>query len=127
MEMFIHSINWVEIPVLDFKRAKNFYSKIFDYDMPEMQMGPLLMGFLLFDQAKQGIGAAIVHGQGYVPSKDGMKVYLNAGNDLNVVLNRVKEAGGRVVMEKTLINSDLGYIAAFEDTEGSQLMLHSLN
>jgi predicted enzyme related to lactoylglutathione lyase len=43
------------------------------------------------------------------------------------VLNRVKDAGGKVVMEKTLINSDLGYIAGFEDTEGNQLLVHSLN
>ena len=47
MEMLLNSVNWVEIPVTDFDRAKKFYSVIYDYEMPEMQMGPNRMGFCL--------------------------------------------------------------------------------
>jgi len=59
-----NAINWIEIPVSDFERAKKFYSAIFDFEMPEMQMGPQLMGFLLYDQPGGGIGGAIVKGEG---------------------------------------------------------------
>lgn len=120
-----HSVNWVEIPVADFDRAKKFYSAIYDFEMPEMMMGPNRMGFLLFDQQGGGIGAAIVKGESYVTSKDGMKVYLNAGQDLNNMLSRVDEAGGKVIMEKFLIAPELGYVGGFEDTEGNVLWLHS--
>jgi len=77
MEMQKNAINWFEIPVSDFGRAKLFYSTIYDYEMPEMMMGPQQMGFLLFDQPGGGIGGAIVKGEGYVPSNLGAKVYLN--------------------------------------------------
>lgn len=78
MEINLHAINWFEIPVLDFERAKRFYSTIYDYEMPEMQMGPNHMGFLLFDQQNQGIRGAIVKGEGYVPTTLGAKIYLSA-------------------------------------------------
>ena len=122
--MLLNAISWVEIPVADFDRAKKFYSRIFDYDMPEIQMNNR-MGFLLFDQAAGGIGAAIVQGPGYLPGPGGAKVYLNAGKDLNTVLKRIPDAGGKVLLEKMPVSAELGFIAMFEDTEGNYLMLHS--
>jgi len=88
-------------------------------------MGPQQMGFLLFDQPGGGIGGAIVKGEGYVPSNLGAKVYLNAGTDLNVVLNKVENAGGRIVTPKMQITPELGHFAIFEDTEGNLISLHS--
>lgn len=124
--MLKDAINWVEIPVSDFDRAKTFYSSIYDYEMPEMQMGPQRMGFLLYDQQGGGIGGAIVYGEGYVPSSLGAKIYLNAGSDLDTVLNRVEAAGGKVIMPKTLITPELGNFGMFEDTEGNHVSLHSM-
>lgn len=126
--MMHHAVNWFEIPVIDFERAKKFYSAIYDYEMPEMPMGPVHMGFLLHDQDNGGIGGAIVKGETYEPNKSGVKVYLNAGNDLSVVLNRVEAAGGKVVMPKMPIgDGSMGHIAMFEDTEGNHISLHSMN
>jgi predicted enzyme related to lactoylglutathione lyase len=124
MEMTTHSIDWFEIAVIDFARAKAFYSKIFDFDMPEMQMGPNLMGFLLFEMGK-GIGGAIVKGEGYVPSTMGSLVYLNAGKDLSVVLSRIAPAGGKLLVPKTQISPEHGYFALFLDSEGNRVGLHS--
>jgi predicted enzyme related to lactoylglutathione lyase len=126
MEMPTHAINWVEIPVTDFDRAKAFFSRIFDYEMPESTMNQSRMGFLLYDMQNRGIGGAIVHGAGYEPSQTGPKIYLNGGADLNTVLNRVESAGGKVVRPKTQITPELGYFAIFSDTEGNQLCLHSM-
>lgn len=125
MEMLNNAINWFEIPVNDFKRAKKFYSTIYDFEMPEMAMGETMMGFLLYDQNGGGIGGAIVHGLNHVPSKDGAKVYLNGGSDLNIVLQRVEGAGGKIVLQKTQITPEYGYFATFEDSEGNHVCLHS--
>jgi uncharacterized protein len=38
----------------------------------------------------------------------------------------VKAAGGKVVLQKTLITPDLGYFAFFTDTEGNKVGLHSM-
>lgn len=122
-----NAINWIEIPVTDFERAKAFYSAIYDYQMPDMPMGPVRMGFLLYDQQNGGIGGAIVQGQGYEPTSTGVKVYLNGGADLSTVLNRVEAAGGKIIIPKTEITPELGFFATFEDTEGNQISLHSMS
>ncbi len=126
MEKMTNSINWFEIPVLNFDRAKEFYSRIYDYEMHEMMMGSLRMGFLPMDTESQGVGGAIVQGDGFVPTALGTKVYLNGGNDLLTVLNRVIAAGGEIILQKTKINDEIGYYAVFEDTEGNHISLHSM-
>jgi hypothetical protein len=126
MEKMTNSINWFEIPVLNFERAKEFYSRIYDYEMHEMMMGPLRMGFLPMDPDSQGVGGAIVQGDGFVPTALGTKVYLNGGKDLLTVLNRVIAAGGEIITPKTLITEEIGYYAVFEDTEGNHISLHSM-
>lgn len=124
MEMTTHALGWFEIPVSDFDRAKRFYSAIFDFEMPEMTMGPCRMGFLLHEQG-QGVGGAIVAGEGYVPSQAGSLVYLAGGADLSVVLGRVAGAGGTVLVPKTPITPEYGFFAYFLDTEGNKVGLHS--
>ncbi len=123
--MIKSAINWFEIPVLDFGRAKAFYSGIFDYEMPANQMGPNMLGFFLHEQGS-GIGGAIIQGEGYVPSQEGTLVYLNGGDDLRVVLDRVEAAGGKVVLGKTEITPEIGFYALFIDTEGNRVALHSM-
>lgn len=63
MEITRNALNWFEVPVIDFDRAKKFYSAIFDFEMPEIQMGPNRLGFFLHEQG-QGVGGAIVQGPG---------------------------------------------------------------
>lgn len=125
MEMLDNAITWFEIPVTDFERAKKFYSTIYDFDMPEAQVGPVRMGFLLYEQQPQRVGGAICFGNGYTPSSQGTLPYLNGGSDLNIVLERIEKAGGKVVISKTFIAPEHGYFARFVDTEGNLVALHS--
>jgi len=127
MEKMTNSINWFEIPVLNFDRAKEFYSRIYNYEMTETTMNSLRMGFLPMDRDAKGVGGAIVQGNDFIPTSLGVKVYLNAGKDLMDVLNRVIAAGGEIIVHKTKINDELGYYAEFEDTEGNHISLHSQN
>ncbi len=119
-----HAANWFEIPVTDFDRARSFYSRIFDFDMPHQEMGGALMGFLPFEMGK-GVGGAIIQAGAMQPSRDGPRIYLNGGDDLQPILDRVEAAGGKVDTPKTLITEDIGYYAVFEDTEGNRVALHS--
>ena len=123
--MLDNAITWFEIPVTDFERAKKFYSTIYDFDMPEAQVGPVRMGFLLYEQQPQRVGGAICFGQGYTPSSQGTLPYLNGGSDLNIVLDRIEKAGGKVVIPKTFIAPEHGHFARFIDTEGNLVALHS--
>ena len=126
MEELKSAINWFEIPAKDFDRAVRFYSDIYAFDMPTRDMGHIKMGFFQHQQGA-GIGGSVVSGEGYVPSVDGSKIYLNAGVDLSTVLDRVTDAGGTIVMGKTQIAPEIGYFAIIDDTEGNRIYLHSMN
>lgn len=115
-------VSWFEIPVLDLKRAVDFYNQIYDFSMEVVDSNAYSMAFFPVDE---GIGGSLVKGQGCIPSETGPLLYLNGGNDLTAIINRVENAGGRVVMHKTLISDDAGYFAIFIDTEGNKLALHS--
>ena len=118
-----NAINWFEIPVMDFGRAKKFYNAIFGFEMQEQKMGDYLMGFFPGDQS--GVSGAICHGEGYKPSAEGTLIYLNADGKIDDVIGRIEKAGGKMVMPKTLVTEDIGYIAYFTDTEGNKVALHS--
>ena len=124
MEFLKNSLNWFEIPVSDFARAKLFYSMIYNYEMPEQQIGDLKLGFFMVQPG--GIGGAIVQGKGYIPTGEGTMVYLNGGKDLNSILKRVAGAGGEIVQGKTKISDELGYYAIFLDSEGNKVAVHSM-
>lgn len=119
-----HFINWFEIPALNFQRAVAFYNHIYAFEMQTSETPSYAMAFF---PAENGIGGAVVAGEGCVPSEVGPLIYLNSGKDLSPVLNRIEDAGGRVVLSKTLINEDEGYFALFIDSEGNRLALHSKN
>lgn len=128
MESVQNAISWFEIPVTDLPRAKKFFETILNIEMPEMDMGELKMAIFNSDAEKGGVGGALCLGEGYEPSgSKGPKAYLNGGNDLSTVLNRVADAGGTVVLPKTMIAPDMGYMAFFQDTEGNVLGLYSMN
>jgi len=67
-----------------------------------------------------------VQGEGYVPTNNGVKIYLAGGSDLNIVLNRVENAGGKIILPKTQITPEYGFFASFQDTEGNIISLHSM-
>ena len=124
-----NALNWFEIPVNDFNRAKKFYENIFNYEMPESTMGDTRMGFFLYDMPAGKVGGAIVLNlQFYSPSENGTLIYLNAQPDLQIVLDRVQNAGGTILRPKTIISEEqnLGYWALLRDTEGNRIALHSM-
>ncbi len=119
-----NALNWFEIPVSDFARAKSFYEKVLDTAIEPMEIGPVTMGMLSTDQ--NAVGGAIVHGDGGSPSNSGTIVYLNGGEDLAPMLARAQQAGGTVVVPKTEIGNDFGFFAHFLDSEGNKVGLHSM-
>ncbi|PZF71405.1 VOC family protein [Taibaiella soli] len=120
-----NALNWFEIPVTDMQRAKNFYDKVFDINIAVDNMMGMEMGFLPFEDGNGKVSGALVKSDMHKPSMDGALVYLNANPDIQKVVDRVESAGGKVVMPKTLINEQVGYMAFFTDTEGNKMGLHA--
>lgn len=120
-----HSINWFEIPVNDFARAKKFYETLYGAEIMEMRFPNGKYGMLPSDMQNGGIGGGIVQGEGFVPSDKGTVVYLNGGDDLSTPLSKVEAAGGKIILPKTSIGAN-GFMAHFIDTEGNRVALHSM-
>jgi uncharacterized protein len=120
-----NALNWFEIPVTDIPRAKHFYATVFDTEMTAMPIDMPDMEMVVFPSQSPHSGGALVKSPMHVPSHTGSIIYLNANPDVQLVLDRIEGAGGKVKMPKTNIGSDFGYMAFFEDTEGNTLGLHS--
>ena len=118
-------INWFEIPATDFSRAVSFYKAILDLKIKETEMFGTKMGF--FPTDGKNVSGAIVQGEDYKPSKDGIIAYLNGGNDLQNVLDKVENNNGKVIVPKTQISPEMGYFGMFIDTEGNKMAVHSIN
>ncbi len=118
-----NALNWFEIPVADLARAKRFYETILQTSLEESSMEDTTMAMLPHDP--DGVGGSLSAGPRYTPGGGGTLVYLNGGDDLAPIIGRVADAGGKVLLPKTLIDEEIGYMALFEDTEGNQVGLHS--
>ena len=116
-------INWFQIPVTDFDRACDFYSKILGVEIHKDRSFGAPMGF--FPMEPNTVSGALVQHEGFNPSDKGTLIYLDGGEDLNNVLNRVEGAGGKIVEAKRQITPDIGFLAKFKDTEGNVVALHS--
>lgn len=123
-----NSLNWFEIPILDTARAKKFYETIFDIEMGSFEI--MGMEMVNFPQASEDapngkVSGALVKSPMHKPSTDGCIIYLNANPTIQTVIERIEKAGGKIVMPKTLINEQIGYMAFFIDTEGNKMGLHA--
>jgi len=117
-------INWFEIPVSDIDRAQAFYETIFDIKMERLQLGDTF-NMALFptpDGSTKG-GALCQHPTAYTPSDQGTVIYLDANPSVAVIVDRIAAAGGEVVVPRTQINEERGYMALFKDTEGNRVAL----
>ena len=114
-----------EIPTTDFARAVKFYQTILGVTIEEVDMDGMLMGVLPSDG--ETVNVVLVNGNDYKPTTDGAVLYLNAGNDLQPMLDKVEQNGGQVILPKTEISPEMGFFALFIDTEGNKLGLHSSN
>lgn len=122
----VNSLNWFEIPATDFERAKTFYAKVLDAQIHADPNPNMQYAYLPSEPQNGGFGGAIACGENIVPSMTGTTIYLDGGKDLSVPLARVESAGGKVILPKTAIGENRGFIALFIDTEGNKVGFHSL-
>src|SRR5688572_22478060 len=121
-----NAVSWVEIPATDLDRAQKFYEAIFNIQMIPMDMPNIKMRMFPIDDM-MGVGGALCDSGGFhKPSAtDGPLVYLNGNPDVQTILDRVVAAGGSIMVPKTEISPEYGFMGVFLDTEGNRIGLHS--
>lgn len=122
-----HAISWFEIGTTDLDRATRFYESIFGIQFMPLDLPNIRMRMFPLDDMMNQVGGALVHSGGFhKPSAtEGPLVYLNANPDVQQVLDRVEAAGGKILVPKTEISPEYGYMAVILDTEGNRIALHS--
>lgn len=122
-----NAISWFEIPATDLVRATKFYETIFAVTLHPLDMDSIKMRMFPIDDM-MGVGGAVVDSGGFhKPSTtDGPLIYLNGNPDVQTILDRVEAAGGKIMVSKTEISPDYGYMAVIIDTEGNRIGLHSI-
>lgn len=123
----LHAISWFEIPTTDLDRAAKFYETILGITLVPMDMPNFQMRMFPVEDMMTGVsGALTLAPDFYQPQDNGTLVYLNANPDVQLVLDRIEAAGGKIVVPKTQISADIGHMAVFIDTEGNRVALHSI-
>lgn len=121
-----HAISWFEIPTVDLNRAQTFYERILDTRLTPLDLENFQMRMFPVEDITCVGGALCYSKSSHVPSAtDGPLVYLNANPDVQQVLDKVVEAGGKILVPKTQISPEYGYMALIIDTEGNRIALHS--
>ncbi len=113
-----------EIPATDLHRAVTFYEAILGVAIEKMEWPEMQMG--IFPYENQMVTGVIVKSANHQPSSGGVTIYLNAGDDLQTILDKVEPHGGKVLTPKTMHADGSGFFALFQDTEGNRLGLHAL-
>lgn len=116
-------ISIFEIPATDISRAIDFYQAILDIHIEKMEFPEMQMG--IFPYEGQMVTGVIMKAEGNKPSANGVTIYLNGGDDLQTILDKVVQNGGEILVPKSLHADESGYYAIFIDSEGNKMGLHS--
>ena len=123
-----NAISWFEIGTADLDRATKFYETIFGVKLSPLDLDNIKMRMFPLDDMMTGIGGALVFSNGFhkPSSTDGPLIYLNGNPDLQKVLDKVEAAGGKIMLSKTEISPEYGFMGVMIDTEGNRIGLHSV-
>jgi len=106
-------IVWASIPVTDLARASKFYSHVIG--MPVTPMPGMEDVVVSLPSPDGEFGASADLSVGGTPSLEGTTAYLGGNGDIDGIVTRIVEAGGRIMGEM------VGWIVFFEDSEGNRV------
>jgi predicted enzyme related to lactoylglutathione lyase len=111
---FVH----IELNTTDPEKAKAFYSKLFDWKLEDMDMGP--SGTYTMIRAGEGPGGGMLnHPQPGAPSA--WLTYVNV-DDVTAATAKAKSLGAQVMKDKTEVPG-MGWFTIITDPTGAALAL----
>ena len=121
----MHALNWFEIPALDLERAFNFYHTILNGKVRKGTFGG--GDLILFDvpfNTGEAVGGSISVRTDLKPTTDGGVIYLNTFGKLQDSVDKVANAGGKVIIPRLELGK-FGFSAIIIDSEGNKIGLIS--
>lgn len=114
---------YFEIPVKDMKRAVSFYNRVFNFQFEIDFFDSIEMAYFPFSENISGITGALAKGDTYIPTRNGVLIYLFTDNIEKTVKKALKE-GAEIVYSVTLHESIGVSVAEIQDSEGNRIGLH---
>ncbi|MEO5947803.1 MAG: VOC family protein [Chitinophagaceae bacterium] len=123
-----NAISWFEIPTTDINRAQKFYETILGITLSPLDLPQIKMRMFPLDDPMNGVGGALVDSGGFhkASATDGPLIYLNGNPDVQLILDKVEAAGGKIVVPKTTISEEYGDMGVILDTEGNRIAFHNI-
>jgi len=113
-------VRFFEIPTNNFSRGVNFYQTIFGLELKECDCGIEKMAFFPENEG------AVIYAENFNSSSDGVVISFDAGEDLDIMLDKIIKAGGKIIIGKTKIEAEgRGFFAVFIDSEGNKIGLYA--
>jgi predicted enzyme related to lactoylglutathione lyase len=120
-----HTIVWFDIPVSNMDRAIRFYEAVTETKLRRLPLPTGEETALFEPRGEGGVTGCLFSSTHDKPSEWGSRVYFNAEPSIDAWLERVEQAGGRIVVGKTEISPELGFFAYFIDSEGNRVGLNA--
>jgi len=114
----MHNLCHFEIPSTDLAKSRAFYEGLFGW---KVQMMPE-MNYAVFQVGEDTLGGGFNPVEAVV--NDGIQIYIEVA-DIPATLAKAKGLGGTVVLEKTPISPEFGYLAFLLDSCGAKVGLWS--
>lgn len=117
-----NQVVWVDIPVLDFDRAVDFYSAVLGNPVQKQEYPGMSIGLL--PGGGDDVTGCLFTKDEEKPCDRGPLIYLNVQGRLDDAIAAVVPNGGKVLQAKHPIGPH-GFRAVILDSEGNRLALHS--
>ena len=120
-----------EIPADNVERAKNFYEKIFGWQISKFDMADGEAYWIVrtteVDEKMMPTTPGAING-GMMKRKNPGQPFMNyiMVDSIDNMLKIVEKNGGKICLPKQEIGQGMGWIACFQDTEGNLMGLHEM-
>lgn len=119
----VNPVNWFDINVSNFERAKKFYETVFNVKLVDFPLEWGRQSAFPFDPTGANTSGALVEKRDMVPNESNTIIYFES-EDCITEESRVKQAGGKIIKPKMPIG-EFGFVSILIDSEGNTIGLHS--
>lgn len=118
-----HKVVHFEIPTSDFSKAKEFYGKIFGWNLQMWEDRYMMANTTEVNEEQMPTEAGGINGGFYIRNNANDKPsFVIETDSIDGTLMEIEKAGGKTTRPKTSVG-DMGFMAEFTDPEGNEISL----
>ena len=111
----------IKLPAKDLEKTKEFYESVFEWEVV-IQTG--FDNYAFFKETEDSIGGAFQKSDKIINGE--VTLYIST-DDIELSLEKIKNAKGEIIQKKTQIPEEHGFYALFKDISGNLIGLWSRN